>query len=86
MEGLTTASISKKQCLHIRRFLEHHLVDSSLLKEGKKRKTKAANKIRWGQVGDYGYIYPQGVRILKRVDVLNGEIVFIERPLRSDKL
>ena len=37
---------SKKQCPQIRRFLEHHLVDSSLLiKEGKKRKTKAGNMV-----------------------------------------
>jgi len=73
---------SKKQCPQIRRFLEHHLVDSSLLiKEGKKRKTKAGNKTWWGHVGEYGYIYPPGVRIFKRVEVLNGEIVVIERPL-----
>jgi hypothetical protein len=36
---------SKKQCPQIRRFLEHHLIDASLLKEGKKRKIKAGNKI-----------------------------------------
>jgi hypothetical protein len=76
---------SKKQCPQIRRFLEHHLIDASLLKEGKKRKTKAGNKIWWDQVGEYGYIYPQAVRILKRVDVLNGEVIVIERPLRYER-
>jgi hypothetical protein len=78
-------SNSKRQCQQIPRLLQHHLVDDSLFKEGIKRKTKAGDKIWWSQVGDYGYIYPQGVRILKRVDVLNGEVVVIEKPLRSDK-
>lgn len=38
---------SKKKCPRIRRFLEHHLVDSSLGKEGNKKKTKSGKKIWW---------------------------------------
>ena len=74
---------SRRQCPRIRRFLEHHLLDTSFLQEGKKRKTKAGNKIWWGQVGEYGYIYPKGIRILKREAALNGEVIVIERPLSS---
>ena len=72
---------SKKQCLSIRRFLEHHIVDSSFLKEDKKRKTKAGNKIWWERVGEETYIYPERVRILEREETVNGEVISIEKPL-----
>ena len=74
---------SKRQCPRIRRFLEHHLIDTSFLQEGKKRKTIAGNKIWWVQVGEYGYIYPKAIRILKLEAALNGEVIVIERPLSS---
>jgi len=32
----------------------------------------------------YDFIYPQAAKILKRLDVLNGEVIVIERPLPSD--
>jgi len=72
---------SKKKCPRTRRFIEHHLVDSSLGKEGKKKKTKAGKKIWWERVGDYSYIYPQAVKILDRTEASNGEIILIEKPL-----
>src|SRR5277367_1845033 len=42
---------TKRQGPQIRRFLEHHIVDACLFKEGKKRKTKSGNKSWWGEVG-----------------------------------
>ena len=72
---------SKMQCPRIRRFLEHHIIDSSFLKEDKKRKTKAGNKIWWERVGEETYIYPAIVRILEREETVNGEVISIEKPL-----
>jgi hypothetical protein len=74
---------SKRKCAAIRRFLGHHLVDASSLEEGRKKKTKAGNKIWWVQVGENGYIYPKGVKILAREAALNGEVIVIEKPLCS---
>jgi hypothetical protein len=74
---------SKRKCYRIRQFLKHHLIDGSFLEEGKKRKTKGGNKIWWNQVGEYGYIYPEAVRILGREEGLNGEVIIIERPLHA---
>jgi hypothetical protein len=72
---------SKRICPGIRTFFEHHLIDGNFLEEGRKRKTKAGNKIWWNKVGQYGYIYPAAVRILGREEALNGEVIIIERPL-----
>lgn len=74
---------SKRICPRIRKFLEHHIIDGNFLEEGRKRKTKAGNKIWWNQVGQYGYIYPAAVRILGREEALNGEVIIIERPLHA---
>lgn len=74
---------SKRICPRIRKFLERHLIDDNFLEEGRKRKTKAGNKIWWNQVGQYGYIYPAAVRILGREEALNGEVIIIERPLHA---
>ena len=38
-----------------------------------------------GSGWEYGYIYPQAVRILKRVDIVNGEVIVIERRLRYQR-
>jgi hypothetical protein len=74
---------SKWLCPHIRKFLERHLIDGNFPEEGRKRKTKAGNKIWWNQVGQYEYIYPAAVRILGREEALNGEVIIIERPLHT---
>jgi hypothetical protein len=73
---------SKTLCPRVRTFLKHHLVDGSM-REGKKYKTKAGNKIWWNQVGDNRYLYPGAVKVLERHEQINGEMLMVERPLYS---
>ena len=74
---------SKTLCPRIRQFLKHHLVDGSL-REGRKRKTKAGNKIWRETVGGKQYLYPGALKILNRREHVNGEMILIEKPLLGE--
>jgi len=72
-----------EKCPREQRFVKHHLVESSL-RQDKKYKTVAGDKVWWCEVNGDRYLYPAAVKVLERVEALNGEIWKIERPLWSE--
>lgn len=71
---------SKTLCPNITTFVKHHLVDGSL-REGRKYKTKAGNKIWWNQIDGSQYFYPMAAKVLYRQEHVNGEMMMVEKPL-----
>lgn len=71
-----------ENCPGVSQFLRHHYV-GKLLQQGRKVKTLAGDKIWYNQVNGNIYLYPGGVKVLRKDIAWNGEVWIIEKPLWS---
>lgn len=74
-----------ENCPRVPPFLKHHYVDK-LLQANRKVKTLAGSKISYNEVNGNLYLYPGGVKVLRKEVAWNGELWVIEKPLWSESV